>query len=93
MVRALAAQADDQRRAHVRALAQVGQHIGHAMQIERQLAAALMMEIADRALHLPADRLADIVGADDTRNDSNQIAGAEFTVCPPVALERIAAHH
>ena len=53
--RFLAAEADDQRRADVRALPEVGQRIRHPLEVDRQLA-ALMMEIADRSLHLPADR-------------------------------------
>ena len=93
MISTLATQADDQRRAYIRALAQIGQHVGHALEVKRQLAAALMMEIADRTLHLTADRLSDVVCADNARDNGNQIAGSEFTVCPPVALERIAAHH
>ena len=89
VIGALAAEADDQRRADVRAFAEVNQHVRHAPQIQRQLATSLMMAIADRPLHLAADRLRDIVGADDAGNYGHKISRAEFSVRPPVAKERI----
>ena len=86
-VRALAAKADNQHACHVRPLAQADERIRHALEVNRQLAAALMMEIADRPLHLTNDSLRNIRRADDARDDRNQISGADGAVCAAIAVK------
>ena len=90
MVGTLAAEAHDQRRADVCAQAEINENLRHTLEVRRQLAAALMMEVTDSALDLAADRLRHIVCTDGRRNDGDQISCAELSVRSSVALECIA---
>ena len=90
MIGSLAAEAHDQRRADVCAQAEINENLRHTLEVGRQLAAALMMEVADGALDLAADRLRHVVCTDGRRNDSDQISCAELSVRSSVALECIA---
>lgn len=49
MIGSLAAEAHDQRRADVCAQAEINENLRHTLEVGRQLAAALMMEVADGA--------------------------------------------
>ena len=88
-IRTLAAKAHHQRRAHIRALAEVRERIGHALKVNRQLTAALMMEIAHSALHLAADGLRNIVRADDARDHGHEVSRAVFAVLTAIAHKGI----
>ena len=90
MIGSLAAEAHDQRRADVCAQAEINENLRHTLEVRRQLAAALMMEVTDSALDLAADRLRHIVCTDGRRNDGDQISCAELSVRSSVALECIA---
>ena len=90
MIGSLAAEAHDQRRADVCAQAEINENLRHTLEVGRQLAAALMMEVADGALDLAADRLRHVVCTDGRRNDGDQISSAELSVRSSVALECIA---
>ena len=87
MVCALTAQANNERGGYVGALAQVDQYVGDPAQIQRELTAPLVVEIADGSLYLAADGLGHVVGADNAGNYGYQVPGAVLSVRPPIALK------
>ncbi|MPM27263.1 hypothetical protein SDC9_73773 [bioreactor metagenome] len=90
MIGSLAAEADYQRRADVGAAAQADQRFGHLIQVGRELAAALMMEIAHRSCNLTHNGRGHISGTGYAWNDGNHIAAAHLSVRADIAHKLIA---
>ena len=85
VVGAFAAEADDQDGTDVGAHAKADEGVGDPLQIRRHLAAPLMMQVGDGALHLMADGVGHIVGAGHTGDHSNIVACADFSVGAHIA--------
>lgn len=89
MVSSLAPEADDQGSADIGALSEIGEDICDAFQVERKLAASLVVEISDSSLYLADDRLRDVIGTDHAGNYGNKISGTDPAVFAPVAFKCI----